>query len=108
MGPDEARAVAGAWISAWNGADPEQVLALLHEKAVIADPASEAGKVRPPLVPQHVRRLLAEGHVPVRSWVATAGVDSVAVACNMGDGSRRVDTLVLAEDGRIVRVMIHL
>lgn len=99
--------MAAAWVDAWNSGEPDQVLALLHTNAVIADPADEHGKVREPNVPAHVRRRMTESHVAVRSWESLAGVDSVAVVCTMADGTRRADTLVQAEDGRIVRVMLH-
>jgi hypothetical protein len=42
--------------------------------------------------------------------LATAGLvgaDSVAVATVWADGVERLDTLVLADDGRVVRVMTH-
>jgi ketosteroid isomerase-like protein len=100
-----ARRVAESWVDAWNSLDPERVVALLHDDAVVADP--DGGKVRAPDVAAHVRRRMAERFEPVRTWSALAGVDSVAVVCTMADGHKRADTLVLADDGRIVRVMVH-
>ncbi|MEO7556997.1 MAG: nuclear transport factor 2 family protein [Acidimicrobiales bacterium] len=109
MDSEDARRVAGAWVDAWRSGDPERVLALLHESAVLVDPADEVhgGKVRPPDVAAHVRARMAAGAPPVHSWTALAGVDSIAVTCTRADGTRQSDTLVLTDDGRIVRAMRH-
>jgi hypothetical protein len=104
---EEARRVAEAWVDAWNSLDPERVLGLLHDDAVVADATADGGKVRAPGVADHVRRRMTERHEPVRTWISLPGVDSVAVVCTMADGHRRADTLILADDGRIVRVMVH-
>ena len=107
MDSEQARRLAEAWVDAWNSLQPERVLSLLHDDAVVTDAAATGGKVRPPDVADHVRRRMAERFEPVRSWISLPGVDSVAVVCTMADGHRRADTLVLADDGRIVRVMVH-
>jgi hypothetical protein len=104
MEHEQAAGVAAAWVEAWNSGDPERILSLLHANAVIADP--EAGKVRGALVPPFVRKRRATSP-EVRSWFSLPGADSVAVVANLDDGARRVDTLVIAEDGRVVRVMWH-
>jgi hypothetical protein len=104
---DEAHRIAEAWVDAWNSHEPDRVVALLHDDAVVADPAAAGGKVRPPDVPAHVARRMDDHFEPVRTWISLAGADSVAVVCTMADGHRRADTLILADDGRIVRVMVH-
>lgn len=101
----EARAVATAWLDAWSSGDADRVLALLHDEAVIADPV--AGKVRPTAIADHVRSALAERSPVCERWSAHPGADSVAVVCELAGGAVLVDILVLAEDGRIVRVMRH-
>jgi hypothetical protein len=103
---DQAREVAAAWVEAWNGEDPEVVLRLLHAGAVIND--LDKGKVRSPAVGKYVRLLFDEpGRARIRTWFSLPGVDSVAVVLNLTDGERVVQTLVVATDGRIVRVMDH-
>jgi hypothetical protein len=103
---DQAREVAAAWVNAWNGKDPEVVLRLLHAGAVIND--VEKGKVRSPAVGKYVRMLFEVPERPrIRTWFSLPGVDSVAVVLNLSDGERVVQTLVVANAGRIVRVMDH-
>lgn len=109
MTDEQAFTIAAKWLAAWDGDDPDRVLALLHSDAVFADPA--AGKVRPPDLPGFVGRSVnppngTERHV-VREWFALRGADSVSIVCVLADDSHRVDTLVLAEDGKIARVMRH-
>src|SRR5262245_22368626 len=104
MDHQQAAELAAAWVDAWNSGDPEQTLGLLHGNAVIADPA--AGKIRGAFVPPFIRKLRGE-LAAIRGWFALPGADSVAVVATLDDGSKRVDTLVIAEDGRIVRVMWH-
>jgi hypothetical protein len=103
---DEARDIAAAWVDAWNGRDSEVVLRLLHGSAVIND--VERGKVRGPSVGKYVRGQFEAADRPwIRTWFSLPGVDSVAVVLNYSDGERVVQTLVVADDGRIVRVMDH-
>jgi hypothetical protein len=107
LSAEAAGRVGAAWVDAWNSGDSDRVIALLHPSAVIADPSASGGKVREPDVPDHVRARIAAGGTEVRDWIALAGVDSVAVICSLADGTRRADTLVLTDDGLIVRAMLH-
>jgi hypothetical protein len=109
MDASDVQRIAARWVEAWDGDEPAVVLALLHPDAVLADP--EAGKVRPPDIAGFVARSIAVGplaeRLPVIDWFALPGADSVAVVCTLADGRHRVDTLVLADDGRVVRLMRH-
>jgi hypothetical protein len=94
-----------AWVTAWQGRDHAAVLDLLHPDAVITDPV--AGKVRPNSVADFVRVELTGERPELLEWRVLPGADSAAVATIWSDGTERLDTLVVADDGRIVRVMVH-
>jgi hypothetical protein len=101
----EAERLATEWVRAWAAGDVEGVLDLLHHDAVITDPVG--GKVRKEAVTDFVRVELVGTRPDLVEWRALPGSDSVAVATVWADGVERVDTLVVADDGRIVRVMTH-
>ncbi|MGH9186915.1 MAG: hypothetical protein ACRD0U_14030 [Acidimicrobiales bacterium] len=105
MDESAAQRIAEAWVTAWAGSDPGAVLDLLHHDAVITDPV--AGKVRSHSVPGFVRVELTGTRPELIEWRSLAGADSVAVASVWSDGTERLDTLILADDGGVVRVMCH-
>ena len=78
---------------------------LMHGDAVFTDPV--AGKVRAHAVADFVRVELAGTRPDLLEWRSLPGADSVAVASVWADGAERLDTLVLADDGKVVRVMCH-
>ncbi len=107
MDPSTAAALARSWVQAWNDGDTDAVMDLLHPDATVADVWPRPAKVRAADVRSHLQGRFADHREAVVAFECHLGVDSIALVCELEGGAQRVDTLVLADDGRVVRVMLH-
>ena len=97
--------LAQAWITAGGAPTPPRCSALSHPDAVDHRPGRRQGpsRQRRRLRPRRARR----GQTRRDRVAGAARADSAAVAAVWSDGTERLDTLIVADDGRIVRVMVH-
>ncbi|MGQ0616311.1 MAG: nuclear transport factor 2 family protein [Acidimicrobiia bacterium] len=104
MQQNEVKAVVDRWVRAWNGDDPAAVHAQLHPDITVSHPGGEVG-------PEDAFEWVAttmKGTLPaIVRWYGLDGGNSVAVVGALASRGRQVDTLVLADDGRVVRLMRH-
>lgn len=104
MEQNEVKVVTDRWVRAWNGDDPSAVQAQLHTDATVSHPGGEVGSED---AFEWVATTMKRARPAIVRWYGLGGGSSVAVVGALGDGGRQVDTLVLADDGRVARLLRH-
>ena len=113
--PEAARRLAGAWFEAWNRHDLESILAHYAEDVELSSPlvarilgiadATVRGKTA--LRAYFARALAAFPELRFEPIEVAAGVCSVVLVYRSVNGLLAAETLIVGDDGRIVRVLAH-